>query len=224
MGRTRVLRREQERPDGPHLARLKADAERARDVEPVAGEVLRLQRFGGNEAVESMLAQRAPKPAQDTKPAKDKEPAPSDAVSATIVLPDPIGVLPVISYSFGNRPPATVGGSGGSGTQRPSGDDEHQTTEEVHVTIPSTDQNAAVINACTSARGLGSVKLSTATISFTLKDVLIVSCVGGAGDEPSPLQLTLNATGVSIDLPDDKNQIGSPDTPGPPNYGTMGPP
>src|SRR4051794_37039299 len=52
-------RSRQRRPEGPPPARRTSGRERAaREVEPLAGEVLRLQRSGGNEAVTTMLAQR----------------------------------------------------------------------------------------------------------------------------------------------------------------------
>src|SRR3954454_12880733 len=126
MARRRARSLEQERPEGPHLDRLAADAERSSDVAPVAGEVLRLQEAGGNEAVTTMLAQREAAEAKDASPG---------AVSATLVMNEEIGVLPLMSFSR-------------------NGDDEYI------VTVPSSAQDAILMQYAAAGKEVGNVRIS----------------------------------------------------------------
>src|SRR4051794_18040257 len=108
-GRRRIHADDRERAAGSPVARAAAVADRADDVSPVAGEVLRLQRSGGNEAVGSLLARQETPLARDTGDDERKKP-----VSHTLLLPEPVNVMPVISFTRG------------------------QNADELVVTIPST--------------------------------------------------------------------------------------
>jgi hypothetical protein len=162
MGRRRVHRREIEQPAGPHLGRGRAGARRSEPVAAVAGEVLRLQRSGGNEAVGSLLAQRQPVPA-DSGSGKD------EAVRSTLIADDPIGVMPLLSFSRSSE-------------------------TDFRVILPSTAKDTILMRYCAHGQTLGTVKISTTGFSVTLEDVVISSCEPGGSGET--IALTLNTPPV----------------------------
>jgi hypothetical protein len=159
MRRTRIRIPGQERPEEPRVARRQAEAGPFWDPGPVAAEVLRLQRSGGNQAVGLLLARQT-----DNADKADAADAQDRPVTATLIMPDPIGVLPVENYRFGSRP------------------------DEFIVTVPSTAQDPKLFEYAAKGIRLGSVKLSTGHgLTVTITDAVIGS-VAGTGS----IQLTLN--------------------------------
>ena len=178
MGRKRTLLHEQERPVGPKLARLEAQVNRSEHVEPVAGELLRIQRQGGNDAVGTMLAQRDAAQAEKADAEGDRP------VTATLVMEEPIGVLPLLTFS-----------------QTPSG--------EYSVVVPSTDKDPTLFRMCATGKSVGHVTISMRGYTIDLDNVYISSCqAGGGGDSPT-VQLTLNAAKMEAGAP--KKPAGSLD-------------
>lgn len=158
MRRTRIRIPGPERPEEPKVARRQADAAALWDPGPVATEVLRLQRSGGNRAVGRLLARQA-----DHVDKADEADAKDRPVTATLIMPEPIGVLPVESYSFGSRP------------------------DELIVTVPSTAQDPKLFEYTAKGIPLGSVKLSTGHgLTVTITDAIIGSMAGTGS-----IQLTL---------------------------------
>src|SRR3954454_22670201 len=153
-GKRRAYADDRERAQGSPLARAK-EAERSADVSPVAGEALRLQRSGGNEAVGSLLAR------QESPLARDDDER-SKPVSFTLLLPEPVNVMPLISFSRGR--------------------DE----KEMTVIIPSTASDPTLVNWLTSGKQLGTVTIS-GRVTITIADAMVSGCRLG-----DPVELTLN--------------------------------
>ena len=108
-----------------------------------AARLLALQRTAGNRAVGRML-QRQPTGPTPFDVKKD------DAVSATLIMDDPIGVLPLVSFSRGKE-------------------------SEVHVTVPSTVLDSTLLQYSLEGRKFEHVKISTRTFDLELDDVYISS-------------------------------------------------
>src|SRR5262245_27342414 len=145
MGRRRARAYEQERPDGPQLQRVQ-DAEQAEEQGGAQGEVLRLQEAAGNGAVSRMLVQRDGATANQAVPMDTGE-----AVKATLILDDRLGVFPLISFSKGTR------------------------KDEYLVVIPSTDLDAVLANYNVKGTRIEKAKISTQNFDIDLDDVLITS-------------------------------------------------
>jgi hypothetical protein len=110
-------------------------------VSPVAGEVLRLQRSGGNHAVDSMLAQRQPDKGGD------------EPVTRTIILDEPVGVLPVLSVSYGADP-----------------------AKEVNVLVPSTGEDSKLLEWAAKGHHFEKVTISSGSgLTITIADALLTS-------------------------------------------------
>src|SRR3954469_10814658 len=159
--RRRIYADDRDRAGGSPLART-ATAERADDVAPVAGEVLRLQRSGGNSAVESLLA-RAESPL-----ARDDDDQ-TKAVTTTLILPEPVNVLPVESYSLGRD------------------------RKSVQVMVPSTGSDAVLFRWMAQGKPLGTVTLSSQRVTLTIEDALITDC-----DVSGRVRVTLNGSSITF--------------------------
>jgi len=159
-----MRRNEQERPEAPRLRRAADETERSgRDVGPVHGEVLRLQRAGGNGAVGTLLQ-------RDTGGREDAVPADTgNAVSSTLVLDDKLGVLPLLTFSKGRR------------------------ENEWVVSVPSTDKDADIARYELQGVKIEKAVISTTSFDITLTDVFITSWRGGGGPgESREVSFTLN--------------------------------
>jgi hypothetical protein len=160
----RVRRYERERPEAPQLRRVADDIERSTgDVGPVHGEVLRLQRAGGNEAVGTLLQ-------RDTGGREEAVPADTGgAVSSTLVLDDKLGVFPLLSFSRGRR------------------------ENEWVVSVPSTEKDADIARYDLQSVKIEQAVISTRSFDITLTDVYITSWRGGGGPgESRDISFTLS--------------------------------
>src|SRR3954447_11217231 len=143
--RRRAYADDRERAPGSPLARAEA-AERSDDVSPVAGEVLRFQRSGGNGAVNGLIARQESPLARDGGDDESKKPA-----TFTLLLPEPVSVMPVISW-----------GRGGNG-------------REMRVIVPSTASDPTLFRWMASSKALGKVTIS-GRVTVTIDDAIISSC------------------------------------------------
>jgi hypothetical protein len=139
-----------DRPKGPRRRVNEPVPVPLRHHPTVAG-LLALQRTTGNRAVGAMLARQATK----TKPADVRK----DAVSATIIMDEAIGVLPLLSFHL-------------------------ETKSRVHVTVPSTARDADLMRYAMQGIKLDHVKISTSGFNLDLADVYIATInLSGAGDD-----------------------------------------
>jgi len=137
-------------------------------TEPVALALLRLQHSAGNRAVGSLLA-REVDVADAANPDVDTSAADDEAASATLVMPDPIGVLPLLSFSFGQG-------------------------NEIIVTVPSSAADPTLWQYAVSGKSLASVLLSTRGLKIRLTDAVISSM-----HSPSGSYLTFSLTPTKIE-------------------------
>jgi hypothetical protein len=137
------------RPDG----RVRAPA-----PPTAAARLLALQRTAGNRAVSRMLAQRQATQA-DTK---------NDAVTATIIMDERIGVLPLLNFA-------------------------KEKDAEVHVTVPSTDHDADLFRYSAQGKKLDHVKISTQTFQLVLDDVYITSIQSSGSGPEAYVSMTLSS-------------------------------
>ncbi len=132
-------------------------------VDPIAASFAQLQRAAGNKAVVSLLARDADKPDTTGK-----------APRWTIVLPDPIGVLPLESYSWNgsNEIAATVAGSGA---------------------------DPRLFETASNGTPLAVVKLSNPYLEITMTGVVITSLQVSSGH----VELRLNAKTTEMKRPEE---------------------
>lgn len=124
--------------------------ERREPAADPAATVLALQRASGNKLVGAMLARQ---PGEATAAGAKKD----DAVSSTLVMDDTIGVLPLLSFSWGS---------------------------EIQVTVPSTARDTELFRYAAAGIKIEHVKISTAHFNRDLDDVYISSIQLGGADEP----------------------------------------
>jgi hypothetical protein len=126
-----------------------------------AARLLALQRTAGNRVVSRMLAQRqATAPTQaDTK---------NDAVTATIIMDERIGVLPLLNFA-------------------------KEKDAEVHVTVPSTDRDPDLFRYSAQGKKLDHVKISTQTFQLVLDDVYITSIQSSGSGPEAYVSMTLSS-------------------------------
>src|SRR3954451_18353616 len=186
MRRRRASRCREQRPEGSPLARRAELGER--DPAPVAGELLRLQRSGGNEAVRTMLAQRSE--VEDAAEAAGSEGAGADQAQveetdvagngpgedlvgapggSTLVMDDPIGTLSLISSSQTDA-----------------------TGRNFDVTVASSDRDALLLAAFASQRSFATVTISPPG-GTVLKNVVINALNTGPG-ATSSITMSLNSS------------------------------
>jgi hypothetical protein len=165
---SRALRRvdESDVPRGRQHVGRGADSRERVAVEPVAWALLRLQRSAGNRAVSTALAR------ETSRTAARKEDGDRDAdggpVNTTLIMPDPIGVLPLESFSFNDR------------------------AGEIDVVVPATAMDSTLFLYASSGQILASVTISTRGFTLTLTDVLVSSMQAGG----SMLRFALNGKNV----------------------------
>jgi len=128
-----------------------------------------LQRTSGNRAVGALLRRQ---PGDTTRAEARKV----GAVSSTIVMDDPIGVLPLLGFS-----PAT-----GS---------------TVHVEVPSTSLDSDLWRYMVQGKKLEHVTISTAKFNLELDDVLITSFDRSDSDGDAVVHLTLNFASQHLKQP-----------------------
>jgi len=129
----------------------------------VAATLLALQRTRGNRAVGRMLLQRQP----------------SEAVTATLVMDDTIGVLPLVSFSLlRNR------------------------ESEVEVIVPSTSQDSDLMRYMADGKKLDHVKISTQNFDLDLDDVYISSFKKSSSTGPdATVSMTLSYRSMKRNRP-----------------------
>src|SRR5262245_44763647 len=140
----------------------------ARVPEPrsAAARLLALQRTAGNRAVGRMLQRQPTGPTPfDSKG--------DDAVSATLIMEDPIGVLPLVSFSRGKE-------------------------SEIHVTVPSTALDGTLMQYSLEGRKFEHVKISTRTFDLELDDVFISSCDTSRAGSDRLVNMTLNFGAITF--------------------------
>jgi hypothetical protein len=126
----------------------------------VAARLLALQRTAGNRTVGRMLQRQPNGPIRLV--AKK-----GDAVSATLIMDDPIGVLPLVSFSRGKE-------------------------SEIHVSVPSTVLDGTLLQYSLEGRKFEHVKISTWTFDLELDDVYISSCDRSRAGTDRLVHMTLN--------------------------------
>ncbi len=144
----------------------------------LAARVTQLQRAVGNKAVGSLLAREGDRTDQDGS--KD------GATSTTLVMPDPIGVIPVISFRMAN-------------------------IHQIDVFVPNSDADPKLFNAAAQGTVFGLVTISTGSgFSITIGQAVIASVqLSGNG-------LTVSIDGaVAQKGPDTQSPPGSADPPTP---------
>jgi hypothetical protein len=173
VGRRRAFLQEREAPAARRLQRLEA----ARDeVGPVHGEVLRLQRSGGNEAVAGVLARDAV--AQDTKTPAPKKSGPEEKKpdSAKTMKVDGVGEIPLLSFSGPSRD-----------------------RNEIQVSVSGDSPFVVELQKrAASGGGLGKVVIDFGYAKWVLGDVYIGASQIGSGDPPVA-SFTLNYASLSLD-------------------------
>jgi hypothetical protein len=138
-------------------------------VEPVAYSLMQLQRTAGNKAVGSLLARDA-----------DKADAQEKGTNATLVMPDPIGVISLESYSMAGP-------------------------EEIAVTAASSGADPSIFRAGANGTYFAVVKLSNPYLEITLQEVIISSVQISGGH----IMFKVNAAKTEIATPDaPKGKIG----------------
>lgn len=125
-----------------------------------AARLLALQRTVGNRAVGRMLQRQMTGP---TRLVAKKD----DAVSATLIMDDPIGVLPLVSFSRGKE-------------------------SEIDVSVPSTVLDGTLLQYSLEGRKFEHVKISTRTFDLELDDVYISSCDTSRAGPDRLVHMTLN--------------------------------
>ncbi|HEX4521302.1 MAG TPA: hypothetical protein VH063_17110 [Gaiellaceae bacterium] len=147
---------------------------RAAPVDSSAGSfaegVMELQRSAGNQAVGALLSRDA-----------DRAPEGERSTSTTLVMPDPLGVLPVEAFTM------------------PRG--ERDTT--ITITIPAAAVTPALMNASANGTVFPTATLSTGYMSYQLLSVIVASVQLGSGGGAT---ITLNAAGLETVSPKDKAQ------------------
>ena len=121
--------------------------------------VLALQRTSGNKAVGALLGRRP----TGTSGADAR----TAGVRATIVMDDPIGVLPLLGFSESRE-------------------------SEIHVVVPSTDLDAELVRHMTQGVELEHVKISTWSFDIELEGVYISSFARSESDGEAVVQMTLS--------------------------------
>jgi hypothetical protein len=121
--------------------------------------LLALQRTSGNKAVGTLIQRQ---PAETTRADARKLPA----VSATLIMEDPIGVMPLIGYSQGKR-------------------------SDMHVTIPSTTLDSVLMRYMMQGIQMKQVKISTTRFEIELDDVYIAGFERSESDGEAVVHMTL---------------------------------
>jgi hypothetical protein len=169
----RARREPAERDDVSPVAEVEAGAESERSL---AAQVTQLQRAAGNKAVGSLLAREGDKDKGD----KDA------ATSTTLIMPDPIGVLPVVNFRIAN-------------------------THEIDVFVPNTDADPKLFNAAAQGTVFGLVTISTGSgFSITIDKAVIASVQVSSNG----LMLSIDGA-VAQKGPDTQSPPGSIDMPTP---------
>jgi hypothetical protein len=158
---------------GERNVRRQAESREGTEIEPVAHAVLRLQRSAGNHAVSALLA-REPDRAAAGKKEGDAGSGDDGPVNTTLTMPDPIGVLPLESFS--------VDGHAG----------------QIEVTVASTAADAALFQHASSGQMVASATISARGFTLTLTEVLI-SMIQVSGGQ---IRFSLNGKTVATGHPD----------------------
>jgi hypothetical protein len=115
--------------------------------------LLALQHTSGNRAVVTLVRRQATEK--------------SGAVRATIIMDDPIGVIPLLAFS-------------------------QEGNSEVHVDVPSTALDSDLMRYMVQGIKIKQVKISTPSVSLELDDVYIASFFRSVANDEAIVHMTLN--------------------------------
>ena len=175
-------------PDREHDARRPREAPE-REPEPIAAELLALQRSAGNRAVAAILARDAKAP---PKPKEDKAAPPKPA--GPHVMIDGIGVIPLESFQWGSQR-----GPGGHGGGQPQATEMQlsskigpHSTDLFRATLSGEARDAEIVH-----------PTKDGELRIKLKGAMVSSySVSGEGKDAME-SWTLNFTGVEFKRPKD---------------------
>jgi hypothetical protein len=122
--------------------------------------LLALQRTSGNRAVDTLVRRQA----TETTKADART---SAAVRATIIMDDPIGVIPLLAFS-------------------------QEGNSVVHVDVPSTALDSDLMRYMVQGIKIKQVKISTPSVNLELDDVYIASFSRSASNDEAIVHMTLN--------------------------------
>jgi len=129
-------------------------------VSLVPSSLLALQHTSGNKAVGTLIRRQ---PIDSTR----ADARTLGAVSATIIMDDPIGVMPLISFAMGKR-------------------------SDVHVTVPSTTLDGELMRFMMQGVNMKLVTISTSKFTVELDDVYITSFERSDTDGEAVVNMTLS--------------------------------